>query len=282
MPTQNKRRGNKSQASNSQNISREYSASVKEYERYKREAAKAREKAAKARDKELSALLKKSSDLGIYSPKSTELTRYRRSRLNQVKREYGEYLNNQKYFFIPVGKQERKTVTPRAQSLEVVTTKTGIFYPKEGHKSASLKIDKRRQEFFIERRGKTKAGVNKGRLYRDVTPLTSIDQIDRERDRLTRMAKRLGPLGPNERLVFKVVENGTEGYSHGTFSNMNLMLGYLDKYPKSTAARVNFFRHIKVEKSTVKEWNALHPPRSPGAKERTKIERGKYNTRRSK
>lgn len=274
------------QQRNARNIARntatEYRASVAEYNKQKKAAEKRRRAEAKAREKELQRLMKKAHDTGLYNPKSNELTKYRKHRLRQLEISHGEYLTTDKYFFLPANKQARKQIIERAHTLQIVTSRTGIFYPKEGHRSASIKKNEKRGEFFIERRGKTKSGINKGRKYRDVTPLTTIDELDKERARLERAARRLGPLARGERLVFKVVENGVEGYSHGTFSSMEHLFRYLEKYPKNVAARVNFYRHIKIEKSTITDWNTNHPPRSPGAKERRQIGQGKFSTRASK
>lgn len=276
MPSKSRRGNSQNQARNAARLAQE---KAKEYREYKRELEREKKAAQKARDKEYSRILKQASKTGLYFPKSSELTNWRRKRIRQLIRSSSDLLDEREYIFVPTPKNKRKSVLSRAGSLEMKTSRTGIFVPRQGHKTASIKEDKRRGEFYIERRGKTKTGINRGRRYRDIIPLASADELDRERDRLVRMARRLGPINTDkgERLVFKVEENGIEGYSHGTFTSIDLLLKYLDQYPKNVASRINFYRHIKIEKSTVAEWRQLHPLRERGRKGRRLIIKGKRN-----
>jgi hypothetical protein len=277
MPKKNSRARSAKQAEIAAQKSALLKQRQREYKEFQKRVAKEKLALERKREKDLKTILKKSREVGLYNPKSDELTRYRKKRLRGIKEQYGQYLDDNKYFFLPAGEQARKRILERASNLQMPTTRTGLFIPREGHKSAKLKKSKKRDEFYIERRGKTKTGVNKGRVYKDITPLASVDELDRERDRIRKMAARFGQLSEDDRLVFKIVENGVEGYSHSTFTNIEQLIKYLEKYPKSVAARVNFFRHIKIERSSVNEWFSRHKPRSPGKRDRRKLD-----TRRSK
>lgn len=238
-------------------------------EQRQRQYAKIRAAQAKERDRILMHTIKATAGKGIYTPKEFKLTKYRRYRANKALREFGEFLDPSKYFFIKAPPKAKKQVIERAESLHMKHTKSGLFIAKEGHKKAALKYDKTHKEFTIERVGRTKRGPTRGVRYRTVTPLASLDELDKERDRIRRMADRLGPLSKNERVVFKVIENGFEGYSHHTFSNIELLLRHLENYQKTLPAKVNFFRHIQVEKvSSAGQWFADHPATNPGRKGR--------------
>lgn len=281
MPRKSSGGRTRSQARNSKEFQRELRARQRarerEYNKQAREFEKRLAKEKRERDKQLTRILNESVNTGIYKPRSTELTPYRRKKLRGIEQQFGQYLDKHKYFFLPAAPKARKKILDRARNLEMQTTHTGLFFPREGHTSAKIKEDKRRGEFFIERKGKTKTGVNKGRHYKNIIPLATADDLDRERQRIREMADALGPLGDKDRIAFKIVENGQEGYSHATFSNIDLLLKYLDQYPKKVAAKVNFFRHIQVEKSSVSEWFRSHPSRPAGRKGRQR-----FDTRRSK
>lgn len=220
------------------------------------------------RDQILMRAIKRTAKVGIYNPKELKLTKYRRYRARKAIREYGDFLTPSKFFFVKAPVKAKKSIFERADSLQIKHTRTGLLVPKEGHTRARLKTDKKRKEFFIERSGRTKRGPTRGVRYRTITPLASIDELDFERDRLRRLAKQLGPIGPKDRITFKVIENGLEGYSHATFSNIELLINYLEHYRKSIPAKVNFFRHIAIEKTSASQWFAEHPATSAGRKGR--------------
>lgn len=220
------------------------------------------------RDRLLLSTIKAARDKGIYNPKELKLTKYRRYRANQVARQYGEFLDTSKYFFVKAPKKAQANIIERAESLNMKHTRSGIFISKEGHKRAILKQDKKRKEYFIQRTGRTKRGPTKGVKYKTITPLASVDELDKERDRLRSLAKAIGPLKKNERITFVVIENGIEGFGHSTFTNIELLLTYLENYRKNTPSKVNFFRHIEIRKTTAVQWFADHPHTNPGRKGR--------------
>lgn len=288
MPIKGNGKRSRAQGKNAPRLEKETAAQYRdrqrEYAKQQREYNKARNKAERERERELRSVLKRASETGIYNPKSPELTPYRKRRLEKIRREQAELLDTNKNFFIPVSKQQRKAIADRATALDMSVTRKGIFVKKEGHKNASLKYDAKHKEYYVERRGKTKKGVNRGRKYKDHIPFASLDELDKERDRLRRAAKRIKLKG-DEVLAFKITEFGLEGYSRQTFGDIEALLRHLDKYEKTAASKVNFFRHIIVEKSeSTDQWYEEHPTKEYGASARRQrgIAKGTLNTRSSK
>lgn len=243
----------------------------REMERYKKELsewrARQREYKRIARlqksqhERNLRAIMRNARGKGIYDPKGTELTKYRRSRLAKIHKEFGDLLNPRKFFFIAPPKKTRGAVKVRAEGLEYKTTRSGFFIPKENYTVAKLKEDNKRGELYVERSGKTKRGDNKGKRYRSIIPLASLDDLDREKDRIIHLASQHKLDGKHDQLAFIVKENGFEGMSKHTFSRIDQLLDHLERYKKSIAARVQFLRHIDIVKTTSKEWVALQDAR---------------------
>jgi hypothetical protein len=256
--TQNKaasslyKQGNKSAASN-----------IKDIEKGRREAKK-------TRDKELRSTLHKVAKVGLYVPKEFKLTKYRRSRLSKLEKSGKlELLNSEKFFFVPIPKAKRRKTLANSEQLKIDTSKTGVFIPRDKHTRARLVTDSK-GELIIIRSGKTRRGTTKGRTYKTITPLVSLDELGNERERLREQARKLGPITTEDytngvRLVFHVSENGIDGWSQQTFEDIDLLLNYLEaRYDKTTAARVNFYRHITIEKSTVNDWFTRHAATDAG------------------
>lgn len=284
MPSKGSKKRATAQGKNARGLEKqtraEYLESQRELNRQRRELEKQQRADDRARDKELKAVLRQASATGLYNPKSTELTPYRRRRLEKIKRENRELLDNTKTIFVPIKEGNKRKIRERATNLHMTTTKKGVFVSRDGHKSASLKYDRKHDEYYIERRGKTKRGPNRGRIYKDHIPLASIDELEKEVERLRRAADRLKPRG-DEVLAFKVTEFGLEGASYNTYQNIDALLRDLDRYPKSVAARLNFFRHIRVEKSkSDAQWKIDNPKGDRTG--RKKIASGRFDTRNSK
>lgn len=222
--------------------------------------AKLRRDEKKERDHILMRALKRTKAIGLYNPKELKLTKYRRMRANNLLKTWGTLLDPKEFFFLKADKVKRKTLFERAESLLIKHTKTGLLVPRQGHTKAELKTDKTGEE-YIKLSGKTKRGKNKGRTYTNVTPIASLDELDKARDRLRNLAKKLGPLKSNERLTFIVIENGIEGYSERNFSDIDQLLNALDEYQKSIASRINFYRHIQIQKITITTRLAKYKPR---------------------
>lgn len=219
----------------------------------------------KTEDKRLSAVIKKAEKYGIYNPKSTTLTKYRRSVARKIERDYGSVMGALDVKFIKAPKKARQ----KAARIGIQTSKTGIFVIKGEYKDAKLVYDKKTGEFGIKRTGKTKDGTTKRRKYTDLQPLVAVDNMD-DMERLLNEAKKLGPVKDNERLAFVVHNNGIEGISKQHFSNMDALLAYLDKYPLNESQRVAFLRLIHIEKyATVEKWREDIKRVEEEAKQRT-------------
>jgi hypothetical protein len=285
MPRKSSRSAKPAQEKISQQLHKQTAAQYREEQaKYKSDLAaytKKKKQEATKRDKELKTILKKAERVGLYSPRGSKLTPYRRRRALELGSEYREYLLRDSNFFLPVKKEKRKEIKERANNLEIFTTKTGIFIPKAGHTHAKIKYDRKHKEHYIERSGKTKSGINRGRIYVDVTPMAKIDELDKARERLRRLAKRLCPLKGTETLVIKVSENGVEGWSKKTFGGngedceaaIDALIRWIDTYhDKDVAAKIQFFRHVTIEKwESVDKFYEAHPPRQPGKKHRQRI-----------
>lgn len=238
-------------------------AEDRQYRAYQRHVARVRRMEVAAQKKLLTNILRNVRGKGIYDPKSLELTKYRKARAKKVLKEYGTFLDTKKYFFVKAPKTRRAEVKERAIALRLKPTSTGVFVERQGHKKATLKENKKNKELYIERSGRTKSGPLKGKRYTSHLPLASVDELDKEKDRLREMAKRMPLRNRGERLAFKIRENGIDGYSHSTFNSIEGLLSYLGQYHKSIAARINFFRHIELERvETNMEWSLAHPPMS--------------------
>lgn len=225
--------------------------------------------------RETEAVLKRALRLvrgkGIYEPKSLELTKYRKSRIKKVRSEYRELLESKQFFFVKANKEDRAKVQERAKAMDFKATKTGLFVPKEGFTKAVLKKDRKSKELYIERSGKVKRGPDRGRRYKRVLPLASLDELDTQRERIRRMAEEIGPLKPGERLVFIIREAGNDGFSHKVFSNVDQLLRYLQNYrrqingkwTRTMPAFIHFLTLIELEKTeTSLKWAIEHPPMS--------------------
>lgn len=290
MPSKIKAPGNKLQAQSAK--------SIKEIERQRRAAEAARKAIQREKDKELKATLKKIKGMGIYEPKSFSMTPYRRKRIKSIERQYSEYLSGEDFFFIPVPKAKKNRVIDRANSLGIPTTRTGLIVPKDKHTKAVLK-ENPKGEFYILRTGKTKQGINQGRKYSTISPLAGLDELEKQKERLRRQAKSLGALKTGERLNFVIVEGGYEGRGTRFFSGPNAieeLFAHIDSYQKdqlandgrlikkgkSVGALVHFYRHVKIIKSTIYQFNKDYPPRSAGKAGRQRVKKGDYRSKKGR
>lgn len=278
MPRQNKTKSKSAQAKSSQSDAKAFQRAV---EQRRKQLARDRREFTKQKDKELKGIAKAIRGMGIYEPKALIMTPYRRKRLRSVEREFKPILDG-KHFLIPIRKQDRKHAIQRAESLGIEHTKSGFILPKGGYKKAVLKRNSR-GELFIERKGKTKSGVNKGRIYRDVTPLASADELDKERDRIRRAVRRLGKFEGKDKLAFVVEEDGTEGPGTMFFDNVEDLIKWLNGYVMNTAAHINFLRHVRVMKITQDDFRKKYPPKDRAKPRKIAFKKsGKFDTRGTK
>lgn len=214
-------------------------------------------------EKEYNAILKWAVKYGVYIPKDTALTRKRKSTLSKIARDYAEQIRpGAEFIYAPVPKatkKEKKVIKERAQQVGAKATKTGLFVPAEKHKKARIGKDETTGEFFIEKSGKEKRGETTKRKIKSRTPLAGIDALEKEKDRLRKMAQGMEPLKKGESIVFIIKDDQGEGVSNATYGGktreemlgeMERMFSDLDKYRKNVPTRTGFYRHVTIEKWT--------------------------------
>lgn len=253
-------------------------ARARQIEKARIKAQEARNKAkyyadeAKRLDKELRSFIKAAKNTGVYDIKlpkgqrigTAKLSRHQRYRASKAMKAFGDFFDPAKFVLIVPPKSDLKKVKERAEGLGLKPTRRGFFAPTEGYQKVTLGYDRKRKEYHIKRSGKTKMGINKGKRYTKVTPLAGIDELTEERERIRRLMKKLEPLEGDERFAFEVREAGNEGYSHFTFTSLDDLFKRLEEYRKTTAARVNFYRHIHIVKTkSFRHWFKEHPPKGP-------------------
>lgn len=233
---------------------------------------RAKSQAARAKNKEYKARLKALQKVGAYEPKSDELTDYRKRQINKLWRSLGDKIApdknaQKKYFFVDTDKltgPERKKFLANAKSLNIATTKRGIFLQKEGQRKARLAWNNENKEYDVLLTGKVKWGVNKGKTITDRIPIGNIDQIEKEFQRIRNVADQFGTLKKGQAISFIVQEQGEEtGASLSTFQDSDALLKYIDaRYHRDNkAARLKFLRMIRVRKTTIVKWGKEHPAR---------------------
>lgn len=222
-------------------------------------------------DRQYEKQLREFERLGIYQPKAQELTPYRKKRIRQATREYHEFLEGD-YSFVAL--PDKKAVS-QAASLDMKTTHKGVFVAREGH--TRVKLTRRKGELYIDRSGKTKVGVSghERRYVVERIPLATVDELTRERDRLIREARALGPLKDNERLAFKLTtytKDGkmVEGYSRQVFDDIDKLIEEVEKYEKSIKWKLaQIFRSITIMKTASgPTWFREHPRKDTRFKKR--------------
>lgn len=243
-------------------------ARQKDQRDYRRKLARIIANDKRAQERSLKATLKTVKGKGIYEPKSLELTPYRRKRARKVQREYGDFLNPLKFLFVSVPVESRAKVFDRAKALGISTTKDGegmlskigLFIRRGGYTSAKLITEKKSGEAVIVRSGKIKRGPHAGRRYTSKLPLASLDELEREKERLIAMGTSFGPLKKNEQLSFAIHDGDKNGYSHSTFSDISLLLNHINNYQMSKAGMINYLRHVEIHKiESSNKWFKVHP-----------------------
>lgn len=205
--------------------------------------------------------------IGAYDPKSSDLTPYKRKRINSAWKEFGPLIDNPRnpVFFVaaPKGdKKRRDEFLRQAKALDIKTTPKGVLYAKGGHTKAQLRYDPRDEEFRIKLTGKVKRGDRKGKRYQDVIAVAPLDRIQDERGRIRRMADEFGQLKKGEQIGFVLQENNREvGASRATFHSAEALMRYVDAnyHRDNKAAKLAFLRMVVVRKTTLFQWTKDHP-----------------------
>jgi hypothetical protein len=225
--------------------------------------------------------------VGAYEPTDETLTPYRKSRINKLWRELGDKIEpgphaRAKWFFVGTDKltgPERKHFLENARSLDIATTKRGVFLQREGQRRARLAYNRENDEYDIVLTGKVKWGENKGKRISDRIPIGPVDRIGRELERIENVASKFGKLKKGEAISFVVIEQGEEvGASQSTFTDAKRLRDYIDtRYHRDNkAAKLKFLRMIRVRKSTLTQWQQEHPPKARRMARRGKTPKG-YN-----
>jgi hypothetical protein len=227
---------------------------------------------AQKRERDYRHKLKALEKVGAYEPKSDELTPYRKGRINSLWKALGDKVEARPgaratFFYVPADKltgPQRKAFLANARSLDIATTKKGVFLQREGQRRARLAYNKDNDEFDIVLTGKVKWGENKGKRIEDRIPIGPVDRIGRELERIENVASKFGKMGKGEAISFIVVEQGEEvGASQSTFSDAKRLRDYIDtRYHRDNkAAKLKFLRMVRVRKTTLTQWGQDHPPK---------------------
>ena len=214
----------------------------------------------KSREKRYKAKLKILEKFGIYQPKSRELTRYRITQINKLASEYADVVTRPDQYiaarFNKLSKTQIRDVKRHADELNMRTAKDAVIVSREGYKNARVTYDKRHKEFGIIRTGKVKAGVNKGKRYKNYMSLAGLDGLEDVRNRLKRQAKKLGKLKEGQYLVFRVIQDGEiYGHSHSVYENVDLLIKHLERYHQGNIGQnISFMRMIEIDMQEPIEW----------------------------
>lgn len=246
-------------------------------------------KSKKQSDSELNRIAKWAIKFGIYQPKDNTLTRKRRSTLAKIGRDFAEQMKpNSEFIFAPIPKEtkrkERKDISDKGAQIGGKATKTGLFVPAEKHKKARVGKDKKTGEFFVEKSGKVKKGDTTQRKIKSRTPLSGLDALEKEKERLRKLGEGLGPLRKGERIVFVIRDEQGEGVSNRTYDTVERIFSDLDNYRKNVPTRTGFYRHVTIEKWTPQQIkNSDQAKRDREKAKRSRVGRsGPHDTRRSK
>lgn len=232
----------------------------------KENAARIQARNSRAREKEYKRKAKLLAKAGIYEPKGSELTEYRKRRINKEFTKFEQYIDDPrgKFFFVSAAKldnKQRRKFLSNADQLNMVTTKKGVFLQKEGQRKARISYSKKRDEFDIVLTGKIKWGPNSGKGITQRIPVAPLDHLHNEEQRLRSMAESMGPLKKSDILSFVVYENGAlTGAHRGTFDSVEGVMKRLNEYHHDNAAqKLAFFRLVIIQKSTILDWKRDHP-----------------------
>lgn len=244
--------------------------------------AKSRKNQSQYRNK-LAALKK----IGVYSPTGDKLTDWRKRQINSKYRQYQDLLEDKTVKFVPVPKDLKafsRKIIKQAKSLDMETTPKGVFVSKRGYSQARMDFNPATKEFEIIQTHKRKKGKTGSSRHRSSLPLTSVDALTAEKNKLRAAANRFGKLKRNERLYFRVTNpEGAGGLSQSSFADADLLMNYLEtNYQKHLSDKVRFLRMISIEKTTYENYKtelAIHKGNSPSATRRKyarlRKERGK-------
>ena len=187
---------------------------------------------------------------GIYTPKNSELTPYRKSIIKKRYAEHKRQIQNPELTFVKFPKHtQNKKLRGKAEQLNFATTPSGIFVKKEGNRSGKIEFNRQSKEYEIKLSGRTKFGKRKNQIITETIPLASVDEIEKE---LLRIEKEFNSTiekdGYYKRI--KVTETGNNGIGSQLYTDVKALIADLEKYKKSLANRIGFYRLISIETVT--------------------------------
>lgn len=209
--------------------------------------------------------LNKLKSFGLLQPTGNEGTATLKKKIVNAEREYEDQLKPGKNFFIRIPRGKAGQIAlDKAKQLGLQTTTKGFFFEKEGAQSAKLIVTKTGKARLITKK-KITGKYGNTRTRTTAIPLDTVDELTRQQDKLRREAERLGPLKRGESLSFRVVEKDREGFSRNHFSDIELLIKYIEAYEKRPSLNTPvkrrlwknyFFRHIEIIKTTRAETKA--------------------------
>lgn len=203
------------------------------------------------RQREYQSQLNKLKRVGLYEPKSSELTKSRKTRINKLWDEYRDELTDKDVLFVKYPKiASAKKLTDRAKDLGIKYSKRGVFIQKQGQRRAAFEYNKDMGEYQVKLTGKTKFGKNKGSRITEIVPFAKHSAIEKELARMERETKKF-KLSKNEYYRIRVKELGNDGFSDSIFENWTMLKKHINDYKKAKADRIQFYRHITIEKVNV-------------------------------
>jgi hypothetical protein len=205
--------------------------------------------------------LKQAKKAGLYYGETTgELSSRQKSKARALQRQYGVLLDPERTIVVPM-KRDLPALRSAADKDGYERTERAIFVPRDGGvKKASLKYNRKHRDFAIET-VREREGPSGVRVEVKRTPLTDgPSSLDYQRKRIKREAKRLGPIGPKERLVYRVTYYDEGGYGQILVNfdgdeGGDALFGELERrYRKmATKERAELYSQIAVEKISVRE-----------------------------
>jgi hypothetical protein len=213
-------------------------------------------------EKEYRSKLKQLVKTGLYIPKQEKLTPHTKKQINKIYAANKSNLDTSKTLFIKIPKSEKFRsvgILRKAKGLKLDTSSTGIFIPKNGQRRGTVIYNYKTREAEIKLTGKVKWGKNVGKRIETRLPLVSIDKIGQLENNFLNHAAHFGKLGKDERIYFRVIEDGRgHGVSKESFTKPEQLINYLrHRYDKSPIDRVLFYRHIVIEKATYQSHNKI-------------------------
>jgi hypothetical protein len=229
----------------------------------RRELEKFRARQNREYERELKRHMKALEKIGAYRPTGKNLTKSRKREVRRRFRKFEEFLTGDYAFvFIRARKPDRrKKALDLARENQMVTAPKGIFIERtRDFVKARARRDRKTGEYEIvvekKRRGETGE-----RETTEIIPLKPLGALGDELIRIKRDAEKLGPLGKNDRLAFKVYVNDRDGYSHNIYGDPESLIFDLEQRYEQMVPWFKhvFFRSITVEKTSRTRWLTEHP-----------------------